>query len=293
VTHQTPLVGVDNYSYHRFLGEVRPGERTFSGPGWTWLNTVDSAAQCGADVIALETCFIRNQDGLRYLADVAPLRFMFSWGHPYGLEYGTSAEAEADAIDWIRTSANLGCERMRIVIAHPALRDQYWQVDNRRAVIRALRRMADVAESLNVRLAIENHADLTAAELLDVLAEVDASNLEVCFDIANAVRVGDDPMHAATALAPHISTMHVKDADLQSPYGVTGPPSVPLGTGSLPIRQAIDVVLRANPDAWLLVELAHLQDAQLHEEVWIRKDIDWIRGVVKESYSPQVEDLRS
>lgn len=284
----TARVGVDTYSYHRFLGELRPGEQPVS-VAWDLAQTTQSALLSDADAIAYETCFLESPDIAARAFVEWPVPFMFSWGHPYGLAFGTSSEAEHDALRWIEASARVGAQQMRIVVAHPALREDMWNRANRRRSIDALCRLCDAAAGLDVRLAIENHADLTAIELRELIDEVGNPDLGVCFDIANAVRVGDDPEQAAQVLASLVIAMHVKDVDLSDSWDVSGPPSAPLGTGSLPLPTVIDTVLDASPGAWLLVELAHLVNAPMDEEEWVTRDIGWIRSVIESRGARQGE----
>ena len=60
-------------------------------------------------------------------------------------------------------------------------------------------------------LALENHGDLTGEELERLLEQVADDRLRVCFDTANALRVGDDVAEAARRLSPAIAVIHVKD----------------------------------------------------------------------------------
>jgi sugar phosphate isomerase/epimerase len=210
------------------------------------------------------------------LADRADILGMLSWGHPYGLEYGASAAAEQDAVAWIALAAELGHRRMRITIAHPHLRtDDGWS--QARQSVPALRRLAEVASGYGIVLGVENHADVTAAQLLWLLTEVASPALGVCLDTANAVRVGDDPLLAAELLAPWVIAAHVKDIASEPWHARSGPRSVPLGTGSLPVAQVVDLLREAADDCWYLVELAQLGDRQVDEESWIARDIRWLR----------------
>lgn len=279
-SHHDVLVGVDNYSYHRLLGEVRLGEVAPRTGTWTWEDTVHSATRSGANVIAVETCFIHDAADLRRFGQQHDPLIMLSWGHPYGLEYGTSSEAEKDLVDWLTVAADMQASRMRIVIAHPALRSRLWTKANRLKTISALSKISERALEYGLELGIENHADLTARELVEVIHDVDAPNLGVCFDIANAIRVGDDPLVAARTLAPYATVMHVKDVQTHVTFELSGPPSVPLGTGSLPVREALEIVVEQRPDVWLLVEIAQIEDPQALEEDWVTHDIEWIRAVI-------------
>jgi sugar phosphate isomerase/epimerase len=201
---------------------------------------------------------------------------MLSWGHPYGLEYGESVEALEDALAWLALASELGHRRMRVTIAHPHLRESDGWSQVRRSVA-SVARLAEAAAASSVRLGIENHADVTSEQLAWILAEVDSPALGVCFDTANAVRVGDDPLRAAEALADHVIAAHVKDVAADPWHPRSGPRSVPLGTGVLPIASILDVLHRARPDAWYLVELAQLGDHEVDEQAWIARDVGWLR----------------
>ena len=79
-------------------------------------------------------------------------------------------------------------------------------------------------------------------------------DLRVCFDTANALRVGDDVAEAARRLAPAIEIVHLKDCVGSWDDPVAGPVSVPLGEGVIPI----DAVLDACPGALVCIELGQL-----------------------------------
>lgn len=270
-------VGVDNYSYHRLLGEVRVGETLPIDQSWDWTDSIRSAKRSGADVIALETCFIPSPaQVLRYSTKVDPM-VMLSWGHPFGLKYGVSTDAEIDLLSWMDIASGLICRRMRIVVGHPALHGRLWNRENAGRTVESLRRVTQRAVELGLELALENHADLQARELRDLVRSVDSPNLGVCLDPVNAVRVSDDPLEATHILAPYVRVVHVKDVDLSSPYGLAGPPSVPLGTGSLPVRDILDVVTANHRDVWLLVEVAQIEGPDVREEEWITRDVAWVR----------------
>jgi sugar phosphate isomerase/epimerase len=273
------------------LGEVRSGEAEPRDGRWTWQDTIYSGTRSGAGVIAVETCFIAEPADIREFARQQDPLIMLSWGHPCGLEYGTSPEAERDLREWLAVAADMEARRMRIVIAHPALRDRLWTQENRERSVQVLASVSQRAREYGLDLGIENHADLTAGELVDIIQEVGAPNLGVCLDLANTIRVGDDALDAARTLAPHVLAMHVKDVDVRGAFGLAGPPSVPLGTGSLPVLEALEVVIRHRPDAWLLVEIAQIEDPHAREEEWVSRDITWIRDVLN-SMAPSPAGVR-
>ena len=119
-------IGVDSYSYHRLLGELRPGE---SPPGDRLedggLAVIAEAQGLGIDGVSLETCFLGTPDAgdARALAAAArPLELVFAWGAPNGLEFGASPSALSELLDWIDAAAAAEIRTVRIVVAGPALR---------------------------------------------------------------------------------------------------------------------------------------------------------------------------
>jgi sugar phosphate isomerase/epimerase len=272
-----PLVGVDNYSFHRLLGEVRAGERTPEAPTWTWVEALDAAVDAGADVVALETCFMTRSECRTVLEGRGGGRTMISWGHPHGLAYGTSPSAEEEARAWLHLAAELGHARMRIVIAHPHLREPGDGWAQARQAVPVLARLAGEAGRAGVALAIENHADVTSEQLAWILREVDSSALGACIDTANAVRVGDDAVAAAATLAPWALVAHVKDISSGAWHPTSGPTSVPLGEGVIPVGRVVDVIRDVADDCWFLVELGHLGPGRVDERAMVTRDVAWLR----------------
>lgn len=276
-------VGVDTYSYHRRLGEVRPGESVPIGPQWSWQDALDASLRAAADVVALETCFMGPPSEL----DIGVLRagaqaceVMLSWGHPYGLEYGSSPEAESDLLSWLDVASRCGHAAMRIVVGHAHVRDANRDWEQVRGTVDCLGRVVEVAAGAGVVLAIENHTDVTAEQLAWLLEQVSSQALGVCFDTANAIRIGDDVLDAARLLAPFAIAVHAKDIAAGRWHPTSGPRSVPLGSGVLPVERVVRLVAGTRPDCRFLVELAHLGTEDVDEEALVEADIAWLRTVL-------------
>ena len=279
-------VGVDTYSYHRLLGEVRDGE---SHPGVepiTWEQCVEHAWSCGAEVVAVETCYLEAPGALSTSA-VQLLRrpgTMLSWGHPYGLAFGADAAAAEDVRVWLDFARRLDHATMRVVVGHPALREgtPAGRDEQMRRSLTPLRRVAEHAEALGVAVAVENHGDLTAEQLLWLIDEIGSERLGVCFDTVNALRVGDDLLAAVGALAPRVLAVHLKDISAQPWHPRSGPTTVIPGEGVLPLSAVIDVLQKGGSAPMLLVELAHFGPGQADELTMVAASIDAIRGLVGE-----------
>ena len=74
-----------------------------------------------------------------------------------------------------------------------------------------LREATKIAADQGVILAMENHIDFTARELLQLIEEVGSANFGVNFDTGNALRLFEDPVEEAKLLAPYIHATHIKD----------------------------------------------------------------------------------
>jgi len=246
-------VGVDSYSYHRLLGETRPGEQppTRLFPRGS-LDAVAEARTLELDFALLETCFLGDVADFapdEYVAEAGGLQLGLSWGAPHGLAFGRRADALDELLAWLPHAAALELPLIRIVAGSPAQLGQPWA-----AVVPILRAACDAAGQFDLLLALENHGDLTAEVVERILEQVGDERLRVCFDTANALRVGDDVVSAARRLSPAIDVIHVKDCAGLWADQATGPVSVPPGEGVIPI----DEVLAACPTALACVELGQL-----------------------------------
>ena len=274
-------IGIDTYSYHRLLGEVRPGERE---PGGRLAGgTLGALAECrclGVDGASLETCFLdppARLDAGALTAAAGGLELTIAWGHPHGLAFGADPSAERDLLEWIGLAPRLGARLVRLVAAGPRFRGAEPVRDQIARTAPPLRRAAAAARSAGVALAIENHADLTAAEMLRLIEAVGDDVLGVCLDTANALRVGDDPAAAARDLAPHVRQVHLKDCAPGWDDPVAGPASVPYGTGVVPLGEVLDAVAAGGSGGLVCVELGHLGAGDVDERRMVADAVRWLR----------------
>jgi sugar phosphate isomerase/epimerase len=272
-------VAVDTYSYHRLLGEIRPGE---DDPGERFARgSLDAVSHCrrlGVDGISLETCFLAAPEELDLdeLRDAAgPLELVLAWGHPDGLGFGEIPGALDELLRWIALAPGMPCSLVRLVAGSPRLRRSGAVREQIARTVRPLRAAARAAAATGVQLALENHADLRASELCELLDRVGEPALGICFDTANALRVGDDPLAAAMVLAPFVRMLHLKDCE--APDGsLTGPRSVRYGQGIVPLEAVLEAVRLSDP--LICVELGHLGAGPVDERALVADAVAWLRA---------------
>jgi sugar phosphate isomerase/epimerase len=270
-------IGVDSYSYHRLLGEIRPGE---SAPATRWspLEPVRHARDLGVDGISLETTFLGEVGTLREAA--GPLELVLAWGHPHGLELGRNPAALDDLLAWLERAPGVGCTLVRCVAGSPTLRGTA-PIETAAAPLAAA---AARARELGLVLALENHGECRATELADLLERVGDDTLRVCFDSANALRVGDDPVEAAVLLGPLVSLVHLKDvAALETVTDpVAGPRSTRYGEGVIAIPDVLDALDAAGFDGLVCVEIGQLGPGD--DELDLVEDgVQWLRSRLRPS----------
>ena len=270
-------VGIDSYSYHRLLGEVRRGERAVAGSIATTADLIGEMCRAGAEVLSLETAFlgpVERLDAGALHAAAGDRELAVAWGHPLGLEWGADAAQCDDLLTWIDAAPALGARIVRCVAAGPALRDE---PAARRfpATVRALRRAVANARTREVVLALENHGDVAADELCELLDA--APGLAVCLDTANALRVGDDPVALARRVADRVAIVHLKDVAAAGADTLVGPTSVAYGTGVVDLDGVL-AALPADPELPVCVELGHLGDGDVDERALVRQGVAWLAG---------------
>lgn len=116
------------------------------------------------------------------------------------------------------------------------------------AALRSLRLAAPVAARHGVRLAVENHKDWRADELLALLGRVGVTDhVGVCLDTGNSMALLEDPMEVVEALAPRAFTTHFKDMGVEEAPDGFRLSEVPLGTGVLDLPRVIRTLRAARP----------------------------------------------
>jgi sugar phosphate isomerase/epimerase len=283
-------VGIDSYSYHRRYGEIRLGEQARREAPWPRLPgpVLEHARSVGADAIFLETCYLPEPEDIdaATLSAAGSVEVGFSWGHPWpegafhGLEGGNTPAAEDHLARWIALCDRLGMPLMRITLSSPAARGtEPGQVLVDRS-IDPVRRAADRAATVGLSLAIENHGDLRAAEIVQILERVDRPNLGVTLDTVNLPRVGDDMLEGAALLAPYVLLVQMKDHVPTPDFTIDGGAvCTALGEGVAPLVEVIAILEAAGYSGVVCVELASLGPGgdEVDELAMVARSVGWLR----------------
>lgn len=276
-------IGIDSYSFHRYFGEWYDGLQEDIGVRWSIEMFLDRAASLGAEGVSLESCFLPHDDRsmgrLREALQARGLEAVWAWGHPHGLRSGQDAQAAADCARHIAIARALGAGVMRICAGGRRTRPASWS-EHKRGLLELLRPLVDQAAGAGVVLAIENHIDLLADELVELVETVDSPWLGVCFDTANNLRMLEDPREVARKLVPHARATHIKDVVAQGgdPRSFAFWPSVPLGQGLIDLPDILRQLSEANYQGLLALEIDYLAPAHVPqgEDRAVEASLQWL-----------------
>lgn len=255
---------IDSYCYHRFFGEVYPQQSKPAKP-LSLEDFLRRAHELDVGGVSLESCFIPSLDteylaSIRGLLDKYSLERVFAWGHPDGLEGGTNQDAYSEMIRCFESARSIGAKVMRVVGSSLKFRHQPHGPQIER-LTRMFREAVKVAEQYGIRMAVENHIDFNADEMLRLLTEVNSPWLGVNFDTGNFLRLLDDPVKGMAKLAPHVYATHIKDLKVQK--GVPADEwyffsSTPVGDGLVDNSRLVQLLADAGYSGLLAVEIDFL-----------------------------------
>jgi sugar phosphate isomerase/epimerase len=228
-----------------------------------WFRTAARLGLDGADVSVAHVASRRplDLDRLRQQASDAavdlPMLVTYSdFTHP-DPEYRSKQIDDLRA--WIEAAARLRVRFLRVTAgqAHPGVSERdglAWAVDGLTACL-------EEARTAGIRLLYENHTrgsiwkwnDFThpAARFLEVVARTRGTGLEVLFDTANNLVLGDDPSVILEAVLDRLGAVHLSDIARPGAFGPTA-----IGTGVAPLRSLLGRIRSAGFDGWISVEEA-------------------------------------
>jgi sugar phosphate isomerase/epimerase len=117
---------------------------------------------------------------------------------------------------------------------------------------RAVRRLRAIAERLpeGVQIWLETHdSHPRGVDVARILQRVGDERVRAIWDVLHPWRFGEPLTVTAAALAPYLA--HVQVKDVLSPTERT---PLPLGQGTVPLRDAIELLRREAYDGWLSLE---------------------------------------
>jgi len=151
----------------------------------------------------------------------------------------------------LELARQLGAEVVRTTVNQPG---------SEQVVAKAATDLGQVAaeyEELGIDLAIENHEDLTATQVVDLIERIDSPSVGAVYDSGNSIPFYQDPVEEARILAPHVRTTHIKDHALVRVANHVWSVGTPLGEGRIPLQQIVDVLRTAPHLTRLMLQVTY------------------------------------
>lgn len=140
--------------------------------------------------------------------------------------------------------------------------------DSRQSIEAAL----PILEKYKIPLALENHKDWTADQLVELMKSHQSEYLGVCLDFGNNIALLDDPLNVVEILAPFTIATHVKDMGVEWYNDGFLLSEMVLGQGFLDLPRMIALIRQSRPATRFSLEMITrdpLQIPCLTEKYWV------------------------
>ncbi len=256
-------LGMHTYTLHLWgfgqnwgiVAEPRPKE-------FSLFELMDKSVSWGLNGLHLTGCDLENKDEkrLQQVREAAEERGLY-------LEYNFSLNEEfdprlTDSLEkGIMIAAGLGSDVAKVSLDirrprplygscfHPEVMRQ--MVDIYNEIIKVLPLM----ESKEVKLALENHTETYADEIIWLIDQVNHPLVGACVDTVNSMAVLESPLYAVEKLAPYAFVNHFCDHKLDRDqfglrfYGVA------LGDGDIDCLRVLNTIKRVSPTDRITFEI--------------------------------------
>lgn len=236
--------------------------------------------------MAMRYCFMSFSTPALSLADMLEVAHRYGYDgieprldadHAHGIEAGTSAKERSDICKQVAESVvDLACLATSLSYADPAKMDEMIQQTHERIdlagdlavptmrvfggkipdgigreeaidqLVRSLGEVADHAAERDVVICMETHDDWCDPDhVVTVLERVDHAAVGANWDIMHPVRTGAATIDSSfDVLKPWIRHLHIHD-------GVEGLNLVPIGTGDIDHRRALELLMPTDFDGYI------------------------------------------
>jgi sugar phosphate isomerase/epimerase len=243
-------LGIDCYSLRSFH--------------WKDIQLIDYAASLGVDAIQIDMGDLasREPEHLRQVRDHAAekgIRLDAATGCVCPVS-SSFQPATKDPVQYLTDSmlaANqLGAKVLRCFISSPAERRSGVPsgklID---ATLKVLKSVRQRAVDLDLRIAVENHGDLTAREMRALIESAGKEFVGSNLDTGNPMWVLEDPAETVEILGPYALTSHIRDSALYEHARGAAFQWVAMGDGTMDWTRILDGFRRLCPQVPLQLEI--------------------------------------
>lgn len=272
-------LGLDSYSYHLAFGahpDFLPQKKM------NLLQFIDRVTELKLDGFQIDPMHLECKDD-GYLNEI----LAYTKEKGLFLEYGAMGVDSTYLVKELQIAKKLESEILRTFIGF----DRYNKKVNiqheiNQAIVN-LGKVKHLAEALGIKIAIENHGDVSSDELIYIVEKIASPNIGICLDLGNSLMTFENPIAAAEKMATYAFTTHLKDYAIQmTNYGfkVYG---VALGDGNIDIQKAMKIFLEKTDLDRIILEIPveatdDENDSLARENYFVERSIFYFREVLME-----------
>ena len=148
-------------------------------------------------------------------------------------------------------------------------------LDFKAVSLKSLQLAEPIVRKHKMKLAIENHKDWRAAELVEIIKGLDSEWMGVTLDFGNNLSLLEKPDEVIALLAPYSFSTHIKDMGVKSYSKGFLLSEVPLGEGIVDLKSGVALCKKYNPNITFNLEMITrdpLEIPCLEEEYWATFD---------------------
>jgi 3-oxoisoapionate decarboxylase len=189
------------------------------------------------------------------------------------LQLGCKTLTPAVVAQYVELAQTLSCNQLRIVMEEPPQRA------SRDTVTRLLEAVVPQMQAAGMRLAIENHFDISSALLFELVSSYPSDVVGFCIDTANSLRSIESPREVVRRLRERAYCYHLKDYRVVGSlisFSVVG---APLGEGDLDLDGCLRLLMADKPVRPLFVENWTPTSNDLQRD--LATEADWLNRSIK------------
>jgi len=271
-------LGLDSYSYHLAFGahpDVSPQKKM------DLFQFIDKVAELKLDGFQIDPMHLSSRDE-KYLHEISS----YAIEKKLFLEYGAMGVESEYLKNELEICSKLGSPVLRTFVGFNRYDKKVIIEEEIERTVQNLEKVKQHAETLDIKIAIENHGDLNSDELISVVKKVNSPLVGICLDLGNSMLTFEDPLIAAEKMAPYTFTMHFKDyAVAMTNYGfkVKG---VALGEGNIDLVFALQIIKQKTALEKIILEIpveagSNREMTLRNEDEIIQRSVEYARNVLK------------
>ena len=246
--------GICTFSCHRAWQALR--DKSASAPFFDSSSFYDYARHIGADGVQTSVAMLDESGAKRLREHVEE-----TGGYFEGEIRLPTKESDLERFEHeVKLTLAAGGDVARTVLSGSRRYETWKSLDEFRTFrVQASKRLAwaePIVRKLRLKLAVENHKDLTSDELAGLMREFSSEWIGVNVDTGNNIALLEDPHQTVETLAPFVMSVHLKDMSVQ-PYDQGFQLSeVTCAQGFLDLKRMVAVLCKANSELRFNLEMA-------------------------------------